>query len=111
MSLRVVQTPEALADIALQADYYAHRENFALAQRFTDAVKTTVRLLATHPRIGKQADYEHPKLTGIRFFLVQKPFDKHLIFYRVCGDTLDIVRIVHGMRDLPRRLLDSPGAD
>ena len=111
MSLRVVQTPESLADIALQADYYAHRENIALAQRFTNAVKTTVRLLATHPRIGKQTDCEHPKLAGIRFFPVRKPFDKHLIFYRVCGSTLDIVRIVHGMRDLPRRLLDSPGAD
>ncbi len=111
MSLRVVQTPESLADIALQADYDAHRENIALAQRFTDTVKTTVRLVATHPRIGKQTDYEHPKLAGIRFFLVRKPLDKHLIFYRVCGDTLDIVRIVHGMRDLPRRLLDPPGAD
>ena len=111
MSLRVVQTPESLADIALQADYYAHRENIALAQRFTDVVKATVRLLATHPRIGKETDYEHPKLAGIRFFLVRKPFDKHLIFYRVCGSTLDIVRIVHGARDLPRRLLDPPGAE
>ena len=53
----------------------------------------------------------HPKLAGIRLFLVPKPFDKHLIFYRVCGDTLDIVRIVHGLRDLPRRLLDPPGAE
>ena len=75
MSLRVVQTPESLADIALQSDYYAHRENIALAQRFTDAVKATVRLLATHPRIGKETDYEHPKLAGIRLFLVRKPFD------------------------------------
>ena len=111
MSLRVVQTPESLADIALQADYYAQRENVALAQRFTDAVKTTVRLLATHPWIGKETDYAHPKLAGIRFFLVRKPFDRHLIFYRVCGDLLDIVRIVDGRRDLPRRLLDSPGAE
>ena len=111
MSLRVVQTPESLADIALQADYYAQRENVALAQRFTDAVKATVRLLVVHPWIGKETDYTHPKLAGIRLFLVQKPFDKHLIFYRVCGDTLDIVRVVHGLRDLPRRLLDPPGAE
>ncbi len=111
MSLRVVQTPESLTDIALQADYYAQRENVALAQRFTDAVKTTVRLLASHPWIGKETDYAHPKLTGIRFFLVRKPFDRHLIFYRVCGDTLDIVRIIDGRRDLPRRLLDPPGAE
>jgi len=111
VSLRVVQTPESLADIALRADYYAQRENVALAERFTDAVKITVRLLASHPWIGKETEYAHPKLAGIRLFLVQKPFDKHLIFYRVCGDTLDIVRIVHGLRDLPRRLLDPPGAE
>ncbi len=111
MSLRVVQTPESLADIALQADHYAQRENVALAQRFTDAVITAVRLLASHPWIGKETNYAHQKLAGIRLFLVQKPFDKHLIFYRVCGDTLDIVRIVHGARDLPRRLLDPPGAE
>lgn len=111
MSLRVVQTPESLADIGLQADYYARQENLVLAQRFTEAVKTTVRLLAVAPWIGKETDYAHPKLAGIRLFLVRKPFDQHLIFYRVCGNTLDIVRIVHGLRDLPRRLLDPPGAE
>ena len=110
MSLRVVQTPESLADIALQADYYAGKEGIILAQRFTEAVKVTVRLLASHPWIGKETGYSHAKLAGIRFFVVQKPFDKHLVFYRVCGDTLDVVRIVHGLRDLPRRLLDPPGA-
>jgi len=36
MSLRVVQTPESLADIALQADYSAERENVALAQHCMD---------------------------------------------------------------------------
>ena len=77
MSLRVVQTPESLADIALQADYYAQRESIALAQRFTDAIKVTVRLLANHPWIGKET----------------------------------VVRIVDGRRDLPRRLLDPPGAE
>jgi hypothetical protein len=58
-----------------------------------------VRLLASHPWIGKETDYAHPKLTGVRLFLVRKPFATHLIFYRVCGDTLDMVHIVHGMRD------------
>jgi toxin ParE1/3/4 len=111
VSLRVLQTPESLADVALQADYYARKEGVALAQRFTDAIKITVRLLAGHPWIGKETDYTHPKLAGIRLFLVRKPFDRHLIFYRVCGDTLDVVRIVHGMRDLPRRLLEPPEAE
>ena len=42
MKLRVVQTPESLADVALQADYYAQRENVALAQRFIEAIQATV---------------------------------------------------------------------
>lgn len=104
MSLRVVQTPESLADIALQAEYYADRENVALAQRFIEAVTGTVRLLASHPWLGKEADYEHPELVGVGFFLVRKPFDKHLVFYRVSGSTLDIVRVIHGLRDLPQEL-------
>ena len=62
-------------------------------------------------RNSQETDYAHPKLVEIRFFLVRKPFDRLLIFYRVCGDTLDIVRIVDGRRDLPRRLLDPPGAE
>ena len=111
MSLRVVQTPESLADIALQAEYYTGTESIILAERFIEAFTSTVHMLAEHPLIGKKTDYAHPKLAGIRFFLVGKPFDKHLIFYRVSGNVLDIVRIVHGMRDLPRRLLDPPGAE
>lgn len=111
MSLRVVQTPESLADIALQADYYAQRENVALAQRFIEAIKTTVRLLASHPWLGKETHYDHPKLADIRFFLVRKPFDKHLIFYRVSGSTLDIIRVIHGLRDLPRELINPSSAE
>jgi len=42
VKLRVVQTPESLADVALQADYYAQRENVALAQRFIEAIQATV---------------------------------------------------------------------
>ncbi len=110
MSLRVVQTPESLADIALQAAYYAQRENMALAQRFTEMVKATVRLLAIHPRLGKETDYDHPKLVGLRFFPVRKPFDKHLIFYRVSGSTLDLVRVIHGLRDLRWELIDPSSA-
>ena len=110
MSRRIVQSPESLADVALQADYYAQKEDIALAERFIAEVKATVRLLANHPYIGKETRYANRRLSGIRLFLVRKPFDKHVIFYRAFQDTLDIVRIIHGVRDLPRRLLDPPGA-
>jgi plasmid stabilization system protein ParE len=47
----------------------------------------------------------------MRFFLVRRPFDRHLIFYRVCGHTLDIIAIIHGLRDLSRRRFAPPGAE
>jgi len=37
-------------------------------------------------------------------------FKVHLIFYRVETEELDVFRVLHGMRDLPRRLTQPPGA-
>ncbi len=110
MSLRVVHTSEALQDITLQADYYAAKENVVLAERFIESLKRTVQMLSVHPLLGKLAGYRHPKLTGIRFFLVRRPFEQHLIFYRIHHEQLDIVRVLHGKRDLPRRIIEPPNA-
>jgi len=38
-------------------------------------------------------------------------FHKHLLFYRVEDEALVLFRVLYGMRDLPRRLLDQPGAE
>jgi plasmid stabilization system protein ParE len=113
MSLRAVRSPEALADIALQAEYYAANSGIHLAARFVEAVNSTVSFLALHPWIGKRRRFRHPRLQGLRFFLIQHPFEKHLIFYRVTdSDTvLDVFRVMHGARNLPHRLLNSPGAE
>jgi len=46
VSLKVVKTPEAMADLALQADYYAEHGGIRLAERFGGAVKAAIRLLA-----------------------------------------------------------------
>lgn len=38
-------------------------------------------------------------------------FHNHLLFYRVEEEALVLFRVLHGMRDLPRRLLGQPGAE
>jgi plasmid stabilization system protein ParE len=35
-----------------------------------------------------------------------KGFQSYLIFYRPAGDDLEVVRFLHGARDLPRLLED-----
>jgi len=40
----------------------------------------------------------------------QENESRHLIFYRFDRSTLYAERVIHGMRDLPRRLLQPPDA-
>jgi toxin ParE1/3/4 len=74
-------------------------------------VLTTLRSLTELPDFGRRRKFRHPALLDLRSFRVNPPFDKVLIFYRVTNDTLEVWRLMHGARDLPRRLLEAPGAD
>jgi hypothetical protein len=50
------------------------------------------------------------RVTGISSLRVQPPFDAHLLFYRGVGSEWSIERMLHGRRNLPQRLRESPGA-
>jgi hypothetical protein len=41
-------------------------------------------------------------------FRVEAPFHNLLIFYRHDGKVLSVERLMHGSRDLPRRLVEPP---
>ena len=45
----------------------------------------------------------NPRLEGLRVWRIQG-FEKHLIFYRPVADGIEIVRVLHGARDLDRLL-------
>lgn len=54
------------------------------------------RLLAT-PRIGAERPFG--RIEGLRMWRVPG-FEKHLIFYRETADGIEIIRVLHGARDL-----------
>jgi plasmid stabilization system protein ParE len=68
----------------------------------------SVKKLARQPGLGRTRKFRAKELTGIRSFPVSGRFGVHLIFYRSSGDILSIERVMHGARDLPRRLLEPP---
>jgi toxin ParE1/3/4 len=68
--------------------------------RFVKAVERTFALLAANPRMGRVANFENPWLAGMRVFRVST-FENHLVFYRHLKGTLEMVRLLHGARDLP----------
>jgi len=106
MSLRVEIFPRADSDLEQQYDWYLERAGLEIAERYLNAFDVTIVMLASRPGLGRLRKFRDARLAGIQVFPFKMPFDKHLVFYRVNSTTLSIVRVMHGARDLPQRLVE-----
>lgn len=86
----------ALADIE---DIAAWFDRAVTADRFLDAVQATLQRLARHPLSGRRRTFRNRLLRGIRSFRVAG-FPDVLVFYRVTDETIDVLRVLHGARDV-----------
>jgi len=101
-----VLLPSADRDLELQADYLAEAASIEIALRFLTAAHETFCSLAKHPRMGWRPSLG-PAFRSIRAFRVMG-FEKILIFYRPGDGVLEIVRILHGARDLEALFAEEP---
>ncbi len=106
MSVR--KSDDFIADIERQFEWYVLKAGWDVADGYLDAVEATCRLLGQHPQLGPLGGFTHPRLRNWRFFVVFRPFKKHVLFYELDGDSVVIRRAMHGHRNLPRRLLEPP---
>ena len=91
MTVRI--TPEAEGDLAAVADFIS-RDNPQRAVSFVRELRSKCLILADFPRAYPLLPrYEQ---RGIR----RRSHRDYLILYRVTGDHVDVLRIVHGRRDL-----------
>jgi toxin ParE1/3/4 len=90
---RLYRLPAAEADID---DIYLHiaLDNVAAADRVVLRILSAEQRLLVFPEIGQARP---DLLPGLRHW----PVGNYLIFYRITDETLEIVRVVHGARDLP----------
>jgi len=108
--LRAEIKAEALLDLELQFEWFADKAGEDIGERYLQAFRETKDSLCRQSDLGRIRKFRDLRLVGIRSFRIERPFEKHLIFYRVENDKLIIFRVLHGVRDLPRRLIDPPGA-
>jgi plasmid stabilization system protein ParE len=111
MSLPVLQRETFEADVANRFRWYLEEAGETVAQRFKTAVDETLDYLSLHPELGRRRRFRHPRLADLRSFRVKPPFNKVIAFYRVTDTYLEAWRLMHGSRDLPRRLLEAHGLD
>jgi len=111
MSLHIRRSDWFLGDLEHYAAWYQIQANWELAERYLLAVSATATKLAEMPGLGRPAQFSSPILRDLRCFPVDRPFEKHLVFYRHDDATLYLERVVHGARNLPRSLTEPPSQE
>ena len=90
----VVRTTEAEEDL-IGIWIYIARDNPAAADATLRGIDEKFSMLAENPRIGRA-------LPELRKGMRRWPFGEYLILYREIPEGVEIVRVVHGARDLKR---------
>lgn len=96
----VVFYREAQEDANSIAHYIA-KDNLAAATRFLDELDDLCEMLIKTPNIGSKRVFKNSQFEDMRVLPLKK-FPNYLVFYRLQESTIEIVRVIHGARDLPR---------
>ncbi len=91
---RAFRTEQAQRDLEEILDYL-DQQGEQTADRFAAKFDGDCELHADHPGLGAPAEEFAP---GLRHFAVWN----YAIFYQPVPDGIEIIRIIHGARDLPR---------
>ena len=98
MTKRIFITPKASQDID-KIFSYIYQNNSDAALRFFDAVRQTLAKLAQMSGMGRLYPVNNPRLEGLWKQSV-KGFENYLIFYLTFEEYIEIVRILHAVRDI-----------
>ncbi len=85
-------SPRASEDL-LEIWSYIADDSEANADAFIDKIYETMELLARQPGLGR---HRHELAPEIQSF----PVGRYVIFYRVVAGVTEIVRVLHGTRDI-----------
>lgn len=85
-------------DVAGHARYLQDRSAEA-AIHFLDAFDAALTLLGCSPGIGGICQFQNRRFDGVRVWSIAG-FKNYLIFYRVLPEEIEVLRVIHGARDL-----------
>jgi len=87
----------------LEAYVFIGRDNLDAAERFLRAIDSDAKKLASMPGMGALREFQSEQLKSVRSWPVSG-FENWLIFYRFTSNELQILRVIHGARDIERAL-------
>ena len=102
MKRRIQKHRKAKRDV-LRVFFDIGQHDLDAAERFLNAFNSNLRRLADMHGIGAMREFADPKLARLRSLPVTG-FTNYLIFYRYDDRDVQILRVIHGARDLERAL-------
>ena len=100
------QRPTAIDDHDGVVDYYLEQSGNRLATRFSTALKDAFERISRNPGIGSRLVGDHCGLPGLRTWPI--PNFPYLVCYFDTSNDIDVLRILHGARDLDAVFADPP---
>jgi toxin ParE1/3/4 len=91
---RVLRTHQAEMDL-VEILIPLYERNAAAGDRLADRIEERCERLARLPEVGSRCEELAPRL---RFSVI----GKYVIYYRPVEDGIQVIRVVHGSRDLKR---------
>jgi toxin ParE1/3/4 len=98
MKRKIIKTPEARRDLIEIADYIA-RDSIDAALRFLDMADHEFAQLALMPGMGPCREFSSDRLGEVRSWPI-KGFMNYLIFYRELPGAIEVLRVIHGARNI-----------
>ncbi len=90
-------SPEAKKDLLAIRAHTLNKWGARQAQKYIDTLEKKCEKLVRDPHIGRERSEIKPGYRSVAE-------GQHVIFYRVGGSGIDILRILHGHMDIERRM-------
>jgi toxin ParE1/3/4 len=98
---RVIKRVAAKRDLTDHFVFLGENASVDVARRFLHAANVSFQALAQMPELGAQRTFRNARFSSVRALPV-KGFERYLIFYRLLTDGVEILRVIHGARDIER---------
>jgi len=92
-----VLSPLAQVDIDEIWDYTFEHWGDAQADRYARLIENAIKMAASNPKRGRACD-------DLRTGYFRLSAGSHVLFYRIVGDKIDVVRVLHQSMDFERHL-------
>lgn len=98
MSYEIFKRPQAERDIE-ECFVYIAEDNLDAGVIFLVAVEDSLEQLAKFPLLGKQRQFQDKRFQNVRMWVV-RGYENYLIFYDVTETTIEVIRVLHGSRNI-----------